>query len=85
MEDGSLRKFCVRCAKFAMQAQMAMPAHAPLTQPLGQPAGRETIEVPFFNGSEHMRISVYKDEIIKQMNKEIGLSFSPISNKLGVD
>ena len=25
MEDGSLDKFCVRCRKFAMQAQMSLP------------------------------------------------------------
>ena len=25
MEDGSLDKFCVRCRKFSMQAQMSIP------------------------------------------------------------
>lgn len=77
MEDGTLDKFCVRCRKFAMQAQLAMPAKAEATMSTSLPLGREKIEVPFYNGSEHIRIEVYKDDLIKQMNKEIGLDFTP--------
>lgn len=82
MEDGTLRKFCVRCARFAKQAQMAMSATAPIQAPNSQPIARETIEVPFYNGSEHTGITVYKDQLIKQINKEIGLT---PTIRLGVD
>lgn len=77
MEDGTKDKFCVRCRKFAMQAQMAMPTKSETSVSASQPLGRERIEVPFFNGSEHIRVEVYKDDLIKQMNKEVGLDFTP--------
>lgn len=77
MEDGTLDKFCVRCRKFAKQAQMSMPVTMPTGLTASMPMGREKIEVPFYNGSEHTRIEVYKDDLIKQMNKEIGLDFTP--------
>lgn len=72
MEDGTLDKLCVRCRKFAMQAVMK-PTSVSATANPSLPAGRETIEVPFYTGSEHVRINVYKDDLIKQKNKEIGL------------
>lgn len=72
MEDGTIDKFCVRCRKFAMQAVMKS-ASASATVNASSPMVRETIEVPFYTGSEHVRINVYKDDLLKQMNKEIGL------------
>lgn len=72
MEDGTLDKFCVRCRKFSMQAVMK-PASISAATNGSLPMGRETIEVPFYTGSEHVRINVYKDDLLKQMNKEIGL------------
>lgn len=46
------------------------------------PAVRETMEVPFYNGSEHTRISVYKDDFEKQLRQDMGLG---PTIKLGVD
>lgn len=80
MEDGSLRRFCVKCSKFAMQNRLSMPMSADLSVPLGMPLGRETMEIPFYNGSEHTRITVYKDDLIRQINKEIGLTINHFSN-----
>ncbi|MCM3111681.1 hypothetical protein [Lederbergia lenta] len=72
LEDGTLDRFCVKCRKFAMQA-MAMPSKIESTLPNGLPTASEKIEVPFYNGSEHMRMTVYKDDVLKQMSKELGI------------
>ncbi|WP_381482234.1 hypothetical protein [Sporosarcina contaminans] len=80
MEDGSLDKFCVRCRRYAKQAQLAMPATVSASVSASQPILRETIEVPFYNGSEHTRMTVYKDDLIKQINKEIGLTIDHFNN-----
>lgn len=50
---------------------------------MSEPAAREKIEIPFYNGSEHGRISVYKDDFIKQFNRERGLTFDPFANPNG--
>lgn len=76
MEDGSLRKFCVRCARFAMQAQMSMPAQAQMGMPIAQPMMRETMEIPFYNGSEHTRITVDKERFLEEMRREQGLDIT---------
>lgn len=73
MEDGSLRKFCVRCSKFAAQAQLMLPASLDAAVTAALPAGREKVEVPFYNGSEHTRIEVFKDDLMKRMREESGL------------
>lgn len=71
MEDGSLDRICVKCRKFAMQNIME-PLIADVSASMSIPAGRETMEVPFYNGSEHTRMTVYKDDLMKQISKEIG-------------
>lgn len=78
IEDGSLDQFCVRCRKFQMQNIMEL-ASVDASSSLSVPLGRETIEVPFYNGSEHTRMTVYKDDLIKQMNEEIGLTINHFS------
>lgn len=75
MEDGTLDKFCVRCRKFAMQAQLTMPAMADMTAPLTHPMARETMEVPFYNG-EHIRITVDKERFLEEMRREQGLDIT---------
>ena len=79
MEDGSLDQICVKCSLKQMQAVLnPLAADAAMSNSL--PVMRETMEVPFYNGSEHTRISVYKDDLIKQMHKEIGLSVNLFEN-----
>lgn len=73
MEDGTLRKFCVRCSKFASQAQLMQPTGLCTALPSSLPAAREKAEVPFYNGSEHTRIEIYKDDLMKRLHEEIGL------------
>lgn len=75
MEDGTLDKFCIRCRDFAKQ-QMAMPMQNPLTVQLTQPMGRETMEVPFYNDSEHIRIKVDKENFLKEIRREQGLEIT---------
>lgn len=72
MEDGSLDQFCVRCRKFQMQA-ILNPLTADVAMGNSLPVMRETMEVPFYNGSEHKRTTVYKDNLLKQINKELGV------------
>lgn len=84
MEDGSLDKFCVRCRKFAMQAQMSMPAQSDTLQPASISARRETMEVPLYTGSDHIGITVDKENYLKDLNKriyeEIGLPGHRLNN-----
>lgn len=65
---------CTKCGYAAMQGQLAMPMQAPLLQPSAQPIMRETIEVPFYDGEKTVRVSVYKDELLREMRKEMGLT-----------
>ncbi len=85
MEDGTLDRLCVRCRKFAKQ-QVAMPTTVSASVSASQPIMRETIEVPFYNGSEHTRITVDKENYLKEMYKEMGLSgytFDGMRNSAG--
>lgn len=72
MEDGTLDQFCVRCRKFQMRAVLN-PLGVELESEMSISMGLETIEMPFYNGSERKRVTVYKDSILKQMNKELGI------------
>jgi len=72
MEDGSLDRICVKCRKFAMQNIM-MPSSIDGAGTSALPLGRETMEIPFYNGSEHTRMRVYKDDLMKQISKEMGV------------
>lgn len=65
---------CTKCGYAAMRATMTMP----ITSPIKEPILREKIEIPFYNGSEHARMSVYKDDFMKQ------LSINHFSNRLGL-
>lgn len=85
MEDGTLDKFCVRCRKFAKQ-QIAMPTQAEMLQSISIPAGGETTEVSFYNGSEHIRIKVDKENLLKEMYKRMELSgytLNGVGNSIG--
>ena len=72
MEDGSFNQFCVRCSLKQMQNVMN-PISADLGTSMSMPLGRETMEVPFYNGSEHTRMTVYKDDLMKQITRELGV------------
>lgn len=81
MEDGSLDRICVKCRKFAMQASLSMSASAEMTAPIAMNAARETMEVPYLTpNGDHARVEVYKDDLIKRMHKEIGLSVNLFEN-----
>ena len=63
---------CTKCGYAAMQAT--------LSEPSTQPIIRETIEVPFYNGSEYTRVSIYKDDIEKALYRQfnIGINYNEI-------
>ncbi|OAK72686.1 hypothetical protein [Lederbergia galactosidilytica] len=75
VNDRTYDQFCTKCGLKQMQNAMAMTV-PPISQPIAQPIVREKIEVPFYNGSEHTRISVYKDELMEQLRKEQGLTIN---------
>lgn len=58
---------CTKCGYAAMQAELSMPSTAPIQQPLL----REKMEVPLYTGDKTVRVSVYKDEIEKQLYKHL--------------
>ncbi len=60
-----------------------MPSSIDATVTSALPLGREEMEVPFYNGSEHTRMTVYKDDLLKQINKEIGLSINHFGSPTG--
>lgn len=64
---------CTKCGYAAMQRQMDMPMQATLIQPLTPPMLRETIEFPFWNGEKTVQISVDKENLLREMRKEVGL------------
>lgn len=72
IEDGTLDQICVRCRKFQMR-NIIEPLSVDASMPLSMQLGRETMEVPFYNGSEHARVTVYKDDVLKQMSRELGI------------
>lgn len=72
MEDGSLDRFCVKCSFKQMQSALKpLTVDAAMSSTL--PAMRETIEVPFYTGSEHIRITVDKENFMRDLHKEMGL------------
>ncbi len=81
MEDGTLDQICVKCRKFQMRAVLN-PLSISHTINNTLPMLRETIEIPFYNGSENTRITVYKDDLLKQINKEIGIDIAANSMKM---
>ena len=62
---------CIKCGYAAMQATMTMP----VTEPIQQPILREKMEVPLCTGDKTVRVSVYKDEIERQLNKAFNINF----------
>lgn len=56
MEDGTFDKFCVRCRKFAMQAQLAMPA------------SELSVETKI-EGS--ISLSITPEQIVKRFNEDL--------------
>ena len=67
---------CTKCGNAAKQARLK-PIAEPLSQPLSQPILREKIEVPLYVGNKTVRVSVYKDEFLKQ------LAINHFGNRLG--
>lgn len=60
-----------------------MPLAAEVSSPIAMPIGRETMEVPLFTGDKHVRISVYKDDFLKQIQIERGLLSNHFINSVG--
>ena len=60
---------CTKCGYAARQATMTMP----VTEPIQQPILREKMEVPLCTGDKTVKVSVYKDEIEKELQKSLGL------------
>jgi len=61
---------CTKCGYAAMQATLPMPT----SEPIQQPILRETIEVPLCTGDKTVRVTVYRDEIEKQLYKSLHLN-----------
>lgn len=57
-----------------MQAQLSAPLQPPLSRPMAMPMAREKNEVPFLNSVEYMTPEISLDDVIKQINEEMGLS-----------
>lgn len=64
---------CTKCGYAAMQAVLTMPTQ---DMPISQPMARRTIEVPMFTGDKNVRVSVYKDEFEKILQRAIGLDIT---------
>lgn len=61
---------CTKCGYVAMQETLPMPNSSPIQQPIL----REKIEVPLCVGDKTVRVSVYKDEIEKELYKHLELN-----------
>ena len=80
MEDGTFDQLCVKCSLKQMRSVMK-PIAAEITAPVAMPMGRETMEVPLCDS--HVRVEVYKADLLKQINKKIRLSIDHFSNPMG--
>ena len=63
---------CIKCGYASMQATMTMP----VTEPIQQPILREKMEVPLCTGDKTVKVSVYKDELIKELQRSLGLDIA---------
>lgn len=68
MEDGTNDRFCVKCSQKAKQMQISLPASIPIRINASLPMAREKMTI---NSYGHLH-EVYKDEWMKEFNKERG-------------
>lgn len=61
---------CKICGYASSQATLTMPA----TETIQQPILREKMEVPLCIGYKTVRVSVYKDEIEKELSKAFDIN-----------
>ncbi|VDG98897.1 Uncharacterised protein [Lysinibacillus sphaericus] len=73
VNDRTYDQICIKCGIKQMQNAMSFSS-IPATSSVTQPILRETMEVPFYTGSDHVRLTVYKDDLMKQFRNEQGLS-----------
>ena len=56
---------CTKCGYAAAQATLTMPA----TETIIKPNLRQEVKIPIYNGDKTEIVSVYKDELERQLNK----------------
>lgn len=61
---------CTKCGKAAMQAAIPLSSQS-IASEIKQPIMRETVKVPFYDGEKNVSVSVYKDELEKEMKKAL--------------
>ncbi|HDR7532991.1 TPA: hypothetical protein QCX69_004207 [Bacillus anthracis] len=68
MEDGTNDRFCVKCSQKAKQMQISLPASISIRINASLPMAREKMTI---NSYGHLH-EVYKDEWMREFNKERG-------------
>lgn len=71
---------CTKCGYAAKQA--ALPIGVEIRAEIAVPIVREKIEVPVFNGEKTVRVERYKDDVMKEFRKSVGLGISVSNNGL---
>lgn len=61
---------------------IAVPVSLSVQRQIIEPAAREMVEIPFFNGSKVVRVKRYKDDVMKEFRKSVGLGISVSNNGL---
>ncbi|WP_141550757.1 hypothetical protein [Bacillus thuringiensis] len=68
MEDGTNDRFCVKCSQKAKQMQASLSVRIPIRINAALPMAREKMTL---NSYGHFQ-EVYKDELMKEFNKNRG-------------
>lgn len=67
---------CTKCGYAAKQGVLTMPTQDMSLSISSQPMARETIEIPICTGNKSERVSVYKDELIKELQRSLDLDIA---------
>ncbi|PFJ42673.1 hypothetical protein COI99_29875 [Bacillus cereus] len=76
MEDGTNEKFRVKCSQKVKQMQIALPISIPISINAALPMARKKMTI---NSYGHLH-EVYKDEWMKEFNKERGFGINSLRN-----
>lgn len=68
MEDGTNDRFCVKCSQKAKQMQISLPISVPISMNSSLPMAREKMTINSYGRLNE----VYKDEWMKEFNKDRG-------------
>lgn len=65
---------CTKCGYAAKQA--TLPFSSKVGSSLAMPAGREKVKMPHYTGSETVVIEVFRDDIKKELKRELGFDLT---------